>query len=204
MLYLREATAGQEIPLMDFLDTADFIASQTGLTIANTDIKIWKEGATSLVNKNSGGATHMADGSYYCTLDATDTNTIGNLVIKVNLTGSARIKVNCFVLEASAYDALTGGGAGSIPATLMYIDSAAANALADHILRRLASNIEASDNGDAIGLGSLYSLIQQAQESNTTANAGKITVFKTDGTTEVGQITAAGDGASVPIVGVTS
>ena len=83
-ILLKQSTAGQEIPLGYFVDSTDGDTEEGALTIANTDIKIWKNGATTLANKNSGGATHISNGVYYCTLDATDTNTLGPLVIWKN------------------------------------------------------------------------------------------------------------------------
>lgn len=89
-----------------FLDDADGNTEETGLTIANTDIKVWKAGATTLANKNSGGATHIANGIYYAVLDATDTNTLGSLVIFAHVSGALAIRVECLVLAANVYDAL--------------------------------------------------------------------------------------------------
>ena len=107
---LKQSTAGQEIPLGYFLDQLDGNTEETELTIANTDIKLWKMGATSLVNKNSGGATHMANGLYYTVLDATDTNTLGALVVFVHVSGALAVKVECEVQAANVYDSLIGGG----------------------------------------------------------------------------------------------
>lgn len=106
---LKQSTASQEVPLGPFLDSTDGATPETGLTIANTDIKLWAMGATSLANKNSGGATHMAGGIYYCTLDATDTATLGALVIFINVAGALPIKVEFEVVAANVYDALVGG-----------------------------------------------------------------------------------------------
>lgn len=106
-LDLRYATASQEVPLGPFLDSFDGTTAETALTIANTDIKLWKSGATSLVSKNSGGATHMSGGVYYATLDATDTNTVGPLALFVNVSGALPVKLYCNVLTADRYDALT-------------------------------------------------------------------------------------------------
>lgn len=39
-IYLRQSTASQEVPLGYFLDSTDGNTEKTGLTIANTDIKI--------------------------------------------------------------------------------------------------------------------------------------------------------------------
>lgn len=54
---LRQSTASQEVPLGTFVDKTDFNTEEAALTIANTDIKLWKAGATTLADKNSGGAT---------------------------------------------------------------------------------------------------------------------------------------------------
>lgn len=117
MIPLKYNTAGQEIPLGPFVDSTDGDTEETGLTIANTDIKLWKAGATSLANKNSGGATHMANGEYYCVLDATDTNTYGPLKVRVHVAGALAVQVYCCVMEADAYDALyAAAGTGHIEA----------------------------------------------------------------------------------------
>ena len=107
-LYLRESTAGQEIPLGYFLDSTNGDSEEIALTINNTDIKVWKWGATTLASKNSGGATHISNGIYYAVLDATDTNTVGSLVIFVHVAGALANKVDCEVLDANAWDARYG------------------------------------------------------------------------------------------------
>lgn len=108
---LRQSTASQEIPLGPFVDSTDGNTEETGLTIANTDIKLWKSGATSFANKNSGGATHMANGMYYAVLDATDTNTIGPMTVYVHVAGALTVELECRVLHATLYDQLYGSTA---------------------------------------------------------------------------------------------
>ena len=106
MIPLKYSTASQEIPLGYFLDETDGKTAETGLTIANTDIKLWKNGATTLANKNSGGATHISGGIYYAVLDDTDTNTYGPMKIFVHVSGALPCVLECLVMEANAYDAL--------------------------------------------------------------------------------------------------
>lgn len=101
---LKQSTASQEIPLGPFVDDADGDTQMTGLTIANTDIKIWVTGATTLANKNSGGATHISGGIYYCVLDATDTATLGPLIVFVHVADALPVRVECIVLPANVYD----------------------------------------------------------------------------------------------------
>ncbi len=109
MIPLKLATASQQIPIGHFVDSTDGNTAETALTIANTDVKLWKKGATSLVNKNSGGATHMSGGVYYLVLDATDTDTIGPLVIFVQVAGALACKVECMVMHANVYESLVTG-----------------------------------------------------------------------------------------------
>lgn len=113
MWFLRQATASQEIPLGPFVDSTDGNTAETGLTIANTDIKLQKTGATSQANKNSGGATHIANGDYYTTLDATDTNTIGPMRVKVHVAGALPVWLDCCVLDEAVYDVMFGTTAPS-------------------------------------------------------------------------------------------
>jgi hypothetical protein len=108
MQYLRQSTASQEVLIGPFLDDTDGKTAETGLTIANTDIKIWKTGGTTEASKNSGGGTHIAAGRYYAVLDATDTDTIGPLEINVAVSGALPVKLRCCVLDEAVYDALFG------------------------------------------------------------------------------------------------
>lgn len=108
-IYLRQSTASQEVPLGHFVDATDGSTAETGLTIANTDIKLWLTGATTLANKTSGGATHISGGVYYCVLDATDTATVGPLVIFVQVAGALPVRLECCVLTAQVYDSLIAG-----------------------------------------------------------------------------------------------
>lgn len=80
------------------------------------------------------------------------------------------------VLAASAIDAST-------------LTTAAANKLADITIRRSMASVETSSFGDTLSVDSLYGVSQRSAHSDTTTNAGKITVFKTDDTTQLGTIT---------------
>jgi len=106
MLFLRQSTASQEILLGPFVDSTDGNTQETALSIANTDIKVWKEGGTTEASKNSGGATHIASGRYYAVLDATDTDTVGKLEVNVHVTGALAVRREFMVLEEAVYDAL--------------------------------------------------------------------------------------------------
>ena len=127
MQFLRQSTASQEVLLGPFVDSTDGNTEETALTIANTDIKLWKTGATTLANKNSGGATHISNGEYYAVLDATDTDTIGPMVIRVHVAGALAVRLFCTVLDEAVYDVLFGTTA---PATATNITAATGVTLA--------------------------------------------------------------------------
>jgi len=113
-LPLRYSTADQTVLLGPFLDDTDGKTPETGLSIANTDIKINKHNGTTFSSKNSGGATHIANGYYYATLDATDTDTIGRMVIAVNMTGALPVWHEFEVMSQQEYDAKFGSGYASV------------------------------------------------------------------------------------------
>ena len=98
----------------------------------------------------------------------------------------------------------TGGiTAASIATGAVDADALAADAgakLADIILRRTAANIEASANGDALSVESVYGLIMAAFESAVSSTTW--TIRQTGGST-LGTKTVAVDSAADPIVSVT-
>ena len=103
--YLRQSTASQSRALGPFVDDTDFKTLKTGLTIANTDIKLVVNGAAS-ANKNSGGGTHRVNGVYGVTFDATDTATVGEMQVSVLVSGALVVFDKFTVITADAYDAL--------------------------------------------------------------------------------------------------
>lgn len=109
MIFLKQSTASQEVLLGPFVDSTDGVTAETALSIANTDIKIFKAGAITLANKNSGGATHISNGNYYAVLDATDTDTVGAGAIVVQVSGALAVRHNFVVLPANVFDSLIGG-----------------------------------------------------------------------------------------------
>lgn len=82
------------------------------------------------------------------------------------------------------------------------LSAAMMNKIADHVRRRTQANVEASSDGDTLSLKSQYGAIQQMQNSNTTDEAGKITVKKTNGDA-LGTLTLSTDAAAEPVDGVS-
>lgn len=114
--YLKQSTASQTRIVGPFVDDTDFKTLETGLTIANTDVKLSKNGGTS-ANKNSGGGTHIANGNYALTFDATDTATVGELHASISVAGALVVVAKFIVLEEAIYDALFGASAAAFNAS---------------------------------------------------------------------------------------
>lgn len=168
-LVLRQSTASQAVKVGPAVSSTDGNTEQTGLTIANSDVLLSKNGGT-MAAKNSGGCTHDANGMYTCTLDATDTNTVGRLQMFIHTSGALPIYQEFNVVEEAVYDAYYGvsapgyvanapvdvaqfGGTalapgsctGAIPA-LGIIDCGTAQAVTGTTLQlRSAANFDAND-----------------------------------------------------------
>ncbi len=110
--YLKQSTASQARLIGPFIDDTDFKTAKTGLTIANTDIKLRANGTT-LSNKNSGGGTHQVNGMYSVTFDATDTANVGELQFSVVVSGALQVWGSYVVLEEAIYDALFAASANA-------------------------------------------------------------------------------------------
>lgn len=108
--YLKQSTAAQSRAIGPFVDDTDFKTLETGLTIANTDIKLVVNGGAS-ANKNSGGGTHRVNGVYGITFDATDTATVGEMEVSVSVAGALVVFDKFFVVEEAVYDMLFGASA---------------------------------------------------------------------------------------------
>ena len=108
--YLRQSTASQSRLIGPFVNDVDFITAETGLTIANTDIKLRANGTT-LSNKNSGGGTHQVNGMYSVTWDATDTANVGELFYSVKVADALQVFGSYVVLDEAAYDSMFSVGA---------------------------------------------------------------------------------------------
>lgn len=118
--FLKQSTASQIRTTGIFVDQTDGFTPETALTIANTDVKLSKNGAAT-VNKNSGGATHIVNGQYTLTWNATDTDTVGELAVTIVIAGTARpVAFDYMVLEEAVYDNLFGAAAtGPFPNTVL-------------------------------------------------------------------------------------
>lgn len=110
MLHLKQSTASQAVLIGPFIDDTDGKTAETGLTIANTDIRLSANGGN-MFPKTSGGGTHDEAGWYTITLDATDTATVGRLQISTDVTGALPTWAEFQIIEEDTYEFLYASGA---------------------------------------------------------------------------------------------
>lgn len=110
--WLRQSTA-IDIPIGPFVDQTDGFTAETGLTLAQADIRLKKNAGAWAQKNQSSSATHEENGWYEASLDTTDTNTLGILIVAVNESGALPVWHEFLVLPANVYDALiSGSGVG--------------------------------------------------------------------------------------------
>lgn len=124
-MFLRQSTS-QVIRFGPFLDSTDGVTPETGLTIAQADMQLSKDGGAFAQKNSAGNATHDVDGWYSTTLNATDTATAGELKIQINVVGALPVWEKWFVLTATAYDALQTGTFNNLGGTAQTADHTAA------------------------------------------------------------------------------
>jgi hypothetical protein len=104
MNFLRQSTA-VDIAIGPFIDD-DGITPATGLSITQAETRLKKNnGAWAQVN-DATTATHEEEGWYEKELDATDTNTVGILIVAVYISGNLAFWKEFQVVEEAVYDQL--------------------------------------------------------------------------------------------------
>lgn len=117
-----------------FVDATDGVTPETGLAGTMT-VNLSKNGAAQAARNSATAITHDAGGYYRVALDATDTNTAGNLkLIVTNAATHLPVFENFLVRTANNYDSLVAGtDALQVDAVEISSDSATADAVQTNI-----------------------------------------------------------------------
>ncbi len=98
---LKQSTA-VDVLIGPFLDLTDGATAETG---ESPSVKLSKNGQTLAAKNDATTPTHDADGYYNCELGATDTNTVGTLVLTVAASGNALpVRHEFQVVEEAVYE----------------------------------------------------------------------------------------------------
>ena len=204
-LVLEQATASQAVMIGPFVDSTDGVTAETGLTIANTDVRLSANGGN-MAAKNSGGCTHDEIGYYTCTFDATDTATVGRLQVMVAASGALPVYHEFIVVEeavhANFYDASAVG-----PLTAAAVNAEADTALADYdaptnaelTARTLAAAAYFDFTTDAVDVGTIET-VDATDQLDTAAATVTVTSIGSGVITEASFDTTAGSFDPLQIV----
>ncbi len=108
MQLLRQSTA-VTLKIGPFVDSTDGVTPETGLTIAQADVRLSKNGGDFAQKDDANACTHDENGYYNCPANATDIGTAGRLALAVNVSGALPVWHEFMVLPANVYDALVAG-----------------------------------------------------------------------------------------------
>ena len=106
-MMLKQSTA-VEIKMGPFLDETTGKDAESGLTISQADVRLAKGGGDWAQKSEATTLVHEEAGWYRCLLDATDTDTIGHLLVAVHESGALPVWREFHVLAANIYDSLFG------------------------------------------------------------------------------------------------
>lgn len=105
---LKQSTA-VDVLIGPFLDKTDAATAEPG---ESPSVKLSKNGQALAAKNDATTPVHDADGYYNCELDATDTNTVGTLILTVAASGAALpVRHEYQVVEEAIYDDLFASGA---------------------------------------------------------------------------------------------
>lgn len=108
MNWLKQSTS-VDVGIGPFVDATDGVTAETALTITQPDIRLKKNGGAWAQKNAAQTLTHEENGWYELTLDATDTNTLGILIVAINESGALPVWKEYMVVPANVYDSLVSG-----------------------------------------------------------------------------------------------
>jgi hypothetical protein len=112
-MFLKQSTA-YTFRFGPFLDDGDGKTAETGLTIEDSHVRVSKAGANFIDKAETSNSAHDEAGFYVVVLNATDTNTVGELQIACHISGALPVFKTFYVLEEAIYDAMFAASADLI------------------------------------------------------------------------------------------
>src|SRR6185503_1435890 len=105
MRFLKQSTS-VDLPIGPFLDDTDGKTAETGLTLTQPDIRLKKNGGAWAQKNAAQTLSHEENGYYEVTLDATDTNTLGQLRVAVHESGALPVWEDFMVMPSNVWESM--------------------------------------------------------------------------------------------------
>ena len=106
--WLKQSTA-VDIAVGPFVADTDGKTAQTALTLTQADFRLKKNGGAWAQKNQASSASHEENGWYEASLDTTDTNTLGILVVAVHEAGALPVWKEYMVVPLNVYESLVTG-----------------------------------------------------------------------------------------------
>jgi hypothetical protein len=103
---LLKANTAVDVLIGPFIDETDGKTAETGLTISQADVRLSKNGQNMAQKDDNTAAAHDELGYHNCELNATDTNTEGQLLLAVHEAGALPVWHEFNVISEAAWDSL--------------------------------------------------------------------------------------------------
>ena len=104
-MFLKQSTA-YTFRFGPFLDDTDGKTVEPSFTIEDSHIRVSKDGANFIDKAETSNSAYDEFGFYVVVLNATDTNTVGELLIACHFSGALPVFKTFFVVEEAIYDAI--------------------------------------------------------------------------------------------------
>ena len=128
MQFLKQSTA-ITLRYGPFLDDTDGKTAETGLTISQADVRLSKAGGAFAQKNDATSATHDENGWYSIPLDATDTGTLGTLIVAIAESGALPVWREFSVVPSNVWDSMFSTDKLQVDAVEISSDSTAADNL---------------------------------------------------------------------------
>ena len=122
-VWLKQSTA-VTVSFGPFVSSTDGFTPQTALSLTQAETRLSKNGGSYAQKNDSATATHLEEGNYSVTLNATDTGTLGFMRISIYVTGALPVWRDFHVVPANVWDSLFGASK-----LLVSVNDIAANAI---------------------------------------------------------------------------
>jgi hypothetical protein len=181
--FLKQSTS-VDLPIGPFLDETDGKTAETGLTITQPDVRLKKNAGNWAQKAAAQTLSHEENGFYEVTLDATDTDTLGQLRLAVHESGALPVWEEFMVMPANVWDSLFGADALQVHAVeianaLITAASIASDAITD---AKVASDVTIASVTGAVGSVTAMVTANVIQISGDATAADNLESY-TDGTT---------------------
>jgi hypothetical protein len=133
MRFLKQSTS-VDLPIGPFLDDTDGKTAETALTITQPDIRLKKNGSNWAQKNAAQTLSHEENGYYEVTLDATDTDTLGQLLLAVHESGALPVWHEFMVMPANVWDSMFGADRLQVDVQEMAAGVVTATVIADNAI----------------------------------------------------------------------